>query len=83
MAPVGTHTGWNLRRKGFGIGEQCAGGSFIPFATTAAERYPSDDAYVRAVATAANALVEGRLLLAQDAADIVELARFSGPSAQD
>ena len=96
VAPVGTHTGWNLRRKGFGIGEQCAGGSFIPFATTAAERlatgdprlslaerYPSHDAYVRAVAATASALVEGRLLLAQDADDIVELARSSGPSPQD
>ena len=96
VAPVGTHTGWNLRRKGFGIGEQCPGGSFLPFATTAAERlatgdprpslaerYPSHEAYVRAVATAAHTLVGERLLLPQDTDDIVSLARSSGTNAQD
>jgi hypothetical protein len=93
-APVGTHTGWNLRREGYGVGEQCAGtGSFIPFAASAserrstgdprlslAERYPSHEAYVRAVAAAADALVDGRLLLPQDADNIIELARGSRTS---
>jgi hypothetical protein len=42
--PIGTFTGWNLRREGFGEGDQCAGtGSFIPFAKTRAERTASGD----------------------------------------
>ena len=89
--PVGTYTGWNLRRQGFGEGGQCAGaGSFIPFAATAAarrasgdprlsieERYPTRDAYVAAVSREAQALVEERFLLPSDAAEIVERARMS------
>ena len=96
-APVGTHTGWNLRRAGFGEGGQCAGtGSFIPFAATAADReasgdprpsfearYPSHAAYVQAVSEAADEMVEERLLLPADADAIVELARGSGTTTQD
>ena len=96
-APIGTHTGWNLRRAGFGEGDQCAGtGSFIPFAAdqserTAAgdprlsleERYPDHGAYVRAVSEAANALVGDRLLLRADADEIVDLARGSVEDGQD
>ena len=96
-APIGTHTGWNLRREGFGEGEQCAGtGSFIPFATDRAERqvsgdprlsleerYPNHKAYVSAVSDAADALVQDRLLLRRDADEIVELARDSGVSGRD
>ena len=95
--PIGTHTGWNLRRDGFAEGEQCAGtGSFIPFATSHAERQASGDprrsveerysnhqAYVRAVSKAADALVQDRLLLRGDAHDIVELARGSRLETQD
>ena len=90
-APLGTHTGWNLRRDGFAEGEQCAGtGSFIPFAAdhrerqtsgdprpSLDERYPNHQAYVRAVSAAADALVQDRLLLRRDADDIVDLARGS------
>ncbi len=96
VAPVGTHTGWNLRRDGFEVGELCAGGSFIPFAPTAserratddprlslAERYSSHDAYVRAIAEAADGLVDQRLLLRPDADDIVELARGNASGEQD
>ena len=96
-APIGTHTGWNLRREGFAEGEQCAGaGSFIPFAATQAqrgasgdprlsfeERYPDHAAYVRAVSDAADALVRDRLLLPHDADEIVRLARGSGGRTQD
>ena len=96
-APVGTHTGWNLRRDGFAEGEQCAGaGSFIPFKTThferqasgdprrsVEERYPDHQAYVRAVSGAADALVQDRLLLRRDADDIVELARGSRIKTQE
>ena len=95
-APIGTHTGWNLRREGFAKGQQCAGtGSFLPFATSLTERqatgdprssleerYPEHQAYVRAVAEAADALVADRLLLRDDADEIVDLAsgsRFTTP----
>ncbi len=91
-APVGTYTGWNLRRDGFGAGAQCAGtGSFIPFAATEADRrtagdprpplesrYADHTAYVAAVAAAAKSLVEDRLLLPDDADAIVERARAAG-----
>ena len=96
-APIGTHTGWNLRREGFAKGEQCVGtGSFIPFASNQAERqtsgdprlslderYPNHQAYVRAVSAAADALVRDRLLLRRDADDVVELARGSRIRTQD
>ena len=89
--PIGTYTGWNLRREGFAEGAQCAGaGSFIPFAADAAERqasgdprlsikerYPTHDTYVSAVAQAAERLVQERLLLHQDAEAIVERAKGS------
>ena len=95
--PIGTHTGWNLRREGFAEGEQCAGtGSFIPFATTHTERqasgdprrslderYPTHHAYVRAVADAADSLVQDRLLLRRDADEIVRLASGSRIRTQD
>src|SRR5262249_23327924 len=44
MAPIGTYTGWNLRKAGFAEDEQCGlSGSFIPFAKTRAERAASGD----------------------------------------
>ena len=89
--PIGTYTGWNLRREGFAEGAQCGGaGSFIPFASADSERqksgdprlsieerYPTHDGYVSAVALAANRLVQERLLLQQDADAIVERAEGS------
>lgn len=89
--PIGTYTGWNLRREGFAEGAQCGGsGSFIPFANDRAEReasgdprlsieerYPTHDAYVSAVAQAAERLVQERLLLQRDADVIVERAEAS------
>jgi len=97
VAPIGTHTGWNLRRAGFALGEQCGGtGSFLPFATTLAERqatsdprrsveerYPDHLTYVRAVSEAADALVRDRLLLEVDAEQIVRLAKGSRLKPQD
>ncbi|HCR04183.1 MAG TPA: hypothetical protein DIU18_03255 [Gemmatimonadetes bacterium] len=89
--PIGTHTGWNLQREGFAEGALCAGpGSFIPFGADRAERvatgdprlsleerYPSHDAYVSAVASAAEALTRDRLLLKRDADEIVRSAENS------
>ena len=91
-APVGTYTGWNLRRDGFAEGAQCGGtGSFIPFAATEADRrtagdprpslevrYADHTAYVDAVSEAARALVENRLLLPDDVDIIVDRARAAG-----
>ncbi len=89
--PIGTFTGWNLRREGYAEGAQCAGaGSFIPFAADDAERqesgdprlsieerYPTHDAYVSLVTQASDRLVQERLLLQRDADVIVELAKES------
>ncbi len=95
--PIGTHTGWNLRRDGFAIDQQCAGtGSYFPFAPTSAdrarsgdprlsfeERYADHAAYVAAVQEASDRLVAERLLLAEDAELIVERAQASGGRTQD
>jgi hypothetical protein len=96
-APIGTHTGWNLRREGFAAGEQCAGaGSFIPFTANRMarestgdprlsldERYPNHATYVGAVSDAADALVRDRLLLQSDAEEIVALAQGSHNQTQN
>jgi hypothetical protein len=79
--PLGTYTGWNLRRAGFAEGEECGlTGSFVPFARTRAdretagdprpsleERYRDHAGYVAAVRAAAQHLVAARLMLAADA----------------
>ncbi len=80
-APAATHTGWNLRKSGFGEGELCDNnGSMIPFAATReerlknndprlsmAERYPNEGDRAAAIAKAAQQLVRDRLLLEDDA----------------
>jgi hypothetical protein len=85
MAPLGTYTGWNTRAVGFGEGDACdLIGSFIPFPKTdpdatasgdprqaIASRYPSTEAYDRAIVTASRALVAQGFLLASDAAAAV------------
>ena len=44
MVPIGNDAGWNRRRAGGAEGAQCAGtGSFIPFASTEAERQAASD----------------------------------------
>jgi hypothetical protein len=83
MVPLGTYTGWNTRRTGFGEGDACdLTGSFIPFPKTAAtaggdprkpiaSRYPTTAAYDGAVQAAANALVSQGFLLPGDVANAV------------
>jgi hypothetical protein len=80
-APIATHTGWNLRKAGFGEAELCDNnGSMIPFAATReerqksgdprlslAERYPQEGDRAAAIAKAAQQLVQDRLLLEEDA----------------
>ena len=91
QAPLGTYTGWNLRRAGHGAGELCGlSGSFIPLALTKAERdvsgdprlsimerYGTHDGYVTAVRTAAGSLRDARLLLSEDADRLVREAEAS------
>lgn len=81
QAPLGTHTGWNLRapETGFGWATSRFDGSFVPFARTEAERlaagdprpslaerYPTRDDFAAAVRAAAENLIRARLLLPED-----------------
>ena len=81
QVPLGTYTGWNMRKAGFSEGDSCdLTGAFIPFFKTKAqrlvagdtrrsleERYPTHADYVARVTAAARGLVAQRLLLQQDA----------------
>ena len=93
VVPVGTHTGWNLRREGFAEGELASlTGSFVPFARTRAEReangdprpsieerYESHDAYVTRITDSALELVSAGFLLEEDAVRYVEAAKARDP----
>lgn len=89
QAPLGTYTGWNLRRAGFIEDESCGlTGSYIPFATTKAERLSAGDprlsleerygthaGYVKAVERAAKRLVHEGFLLEEDADRLIQEAQ--------
>jgi alpha/beta hydrolase family protein len=89
QVPLGTYTGWNVRKAGFSEGDSCdLIGAFIPFFRTKVERmaandprpsleerYPTHDFYVEKVRAAAARLVADRFLLPQDAELIVAQAR--------
>lgn len=81
QAPLGTHTGWNLRapETGFAWATSRFDGSFVPFARTEAERiaagdprpslemrYSGREAYAAAVKAAAERQVAAGLLLRED-----------------
>jgi hypothetical protein len=87
-APLGTYTGWNLRGANYAEGALMIVGSFLPFATTAAERkktgdprpsleerYPTHVYYVEAVRTAASELYDQRFLLNEDVERYVASAK--------
>jgi hypothetical protein len=90
-APLGTHTGWNVRAQASRGPNLCElAGSFIPFARTREERmaagdprrsleerYGSHAGYVNAVRDQARALVTERFLLDEDAARAVRDAESS------
>jgi len=92
-APVGTHTGWAVRKKGFAGGDLASlAGSFVPFARTKAdrvkandprlsieERYGTHTGYVEAVAEAAAKLVSKGFLLQEDADRYLEAAQRRNP----
>ena len=88
-APLGTNVGWNIRAAR--APDLCGlSGSYIPFATTKAERIASGDerksleerygnhrGFVSAVRQAARQLVRERFMLAEDADTFIEAARAS------
>jgi Alpha/beta hydrolase domain len=92
QVPIGTYTGWNLGRKDRFEGGICnLQGSFVPFASTRAERmatgdprlsieerYPSKEVYLAAFRKAADDLVAERHLLPEDAELLIERAESEG-----
>jgi hypothetical protein len=92
QVPIGTYTGWNQFRDGwFDSGFCPLSGSFVPFATTKAERervgdprlsleerYPTKEIYVAAIRKAADGLVTARLLLPEDARRLIAEAEAKG-----
>ena len=95
-APTATIAGWNVRAPGRREGDLCAlSGSFIPFASTKAQREASSDprpsleerygdsaGFVKAVEAAARKLVGERFLLQEDADRYIQAARESEPSSR-
>ncbi len=87
--PLATYTGWSVRQPAFGGDDLCdANGQRIPFASTRSERlaagdprmsieerYPTSDAYLRAVIQSAQTLRDERLLLDEDVSRIVAGAK--------
>lgn len=89
--PLGTYTGWALRREGYGKGDLSSlNGMFIPFKKTKKdrkeasdprkslqERYRTHERYVEAVRIAAGELVREGFLLPEDARIEIEKAEKS------
>ena len=97
QAPLGTYTGWNLRRRGHGHGAMhLFDGSYIPFPDTDEERAATGDprvsvldryahagAYVRAVQIAARRLVEEGFMIEEDVERCVRRAADWGRPLHD
>ncbi len=91
QVPLGTYTGWNTNAGGFYKGHiRTNTGGFIPFAKTKSqrlaagdprlsleERYRTHEQYVALVRAAAERLVNGRYLLADDADRLIHQAEAS------
>ncbi len=89
--PLGTNSPWNVRAPGFREGNLCGlSGSYIPFATTKAERlasgdprksleerYKNHEGYVKAVEKGAKTLMLERFLLKEDANRFISAAETS------
>jgi hypothetical protein len=89
--PIGTYTGWALRKEGYGKDDQASlTGMFLPFRKrkedritandprlSVAERYRTNEKYVDAVRKAAGELVEAGFLLPEDAAAEINKAEKS------
>jgi hypothetical protein len=88
QVPLGTYTGWNIRREGFSAGDACdLVGSYLPFAVTKVQRGATGDPrlsleerygtlanYIALGTAAANSLVAQRLLLPSDANAAIQSA---------
>jgi hypothetical protein len=83
--PLGTYTGWNLRKASIGAPDELYSmiGSFVPFARdkqsreqahdprmSVEERYASEDEFLKKIDEAARGLVAARFLLPQDVARV-------------
>jgi hypothetical protein len=91
--PLGTYTGWSVRKAGFAEGDLLGlNGSFIPFARSRAERemhgdprlsieerYASHADYVAAVKAAVDRLTSDRLLQAEDGERYIAAAKQKNP----
>jgi hypothetical protein len=91
QAPLGTYTGWNVKRSGYYKGHSCGFvGGYIPFAVTKAERLAAGDprlsleeryrdhaGHVATVRGAAERLVRQRFLLMEDAERLIREAEAS------
>jgi hypothetical protein len=89
--PLGTYLGWNARTGGYYAGGGCGfAGGYIPFARTKAarlsagdprlsleERYGTSEAFVAKITAAARQMVAERLLLPEDAAQVIKDAAAS------
>ncbi len=91
QVPLATYTGWNLRDPSIGAPDQRVSflGSWIPFAKTAeerkksgdprltiAERYSSQDDYMKKFEQAAKKLVEQRFFLQEDLPAVLERGKL-------
>jgi len=91
QAALGTYLGWNITASGFLKGQYCSlWGSYIPFAETKRdrlaahdsrlsleERYGTQRGYMCVVRSAADNLVQHRLLLKEDADQLISRAASS------
>ncbi|RAJ26368.1 alpha/beta hydrolase domain-containing protein [Pedobacter cryoconitis] len=92
--PLGTYTGWSLRRKGYGEGDLASlNGMYIPFKQTRSERlaardprlsleerYADNEGYIAAVKKASEDLVKAGFLLQEDATTEIENAKRNYPA---
>jgi hypothetical protein len=89
-APIGTNVGWNIQRYPRDPDLCSLSGSFVPFATTKAERlatgdsrlslrerYKDHEGFVDAVTKAARQLVKERFMLSEDADRFIAAAKAS------
>jgi hypothetical protein len=96
-APLGTYTGWNLRRRGKGHGAMYQfSGSYLPFPESiderlatgdprpsVLERYADAERYRQAIESASRALAAAGLMLDEDVARAVAEARDWGRPRHD
>ena len=87
QVPLGTYTGWNVRRTGFIGGEICGStGSYVPFARTKTdrgsdprpsleERYGTQTRYVELIRAATYHLEQQGFLLRKDAERLIRQAQ--------